>query len=141
MLKYVLSKGRLFIDEIDQNIPKSDIYIAEGEKEKEIEKKLAQGGYELGVINSSLEAVPIKRYIPEFYQQAEINEKALALLNRTDWISNKYTDTVIINKTLTESEFVEKYGEILAARQNARDQIKDLTTLKILENSNDTSTV
>jgi len=141
MLKYVLSKGRLFIDEIDQDIPESDIYIADGEKEKEIEEKLSRGGYELGVKNGLLEAVPIKKYIPEFYQQAEINEKALALLNRTDWISNKYTDTVIINKTLTESEFLEKYGEILSARQDARDQIKDLTELKVLENSDDTSTV
>lgn len=133
MLKYVLSKGRLFIDEIDQDIPRSDIYIADGEKEKEIELKLSRGGYELGVRNGLLEAVPIKKYIPEFYQQAEINEKALALLGGTDWISNKYTDTVIINKTLSEEEFLEKYGEILLSRQNARDQIKDLNDLKIWE--------
>lgn len=135
MLKYVLSKGRLFIDEIDNGvIEESDIYIADGIQEQEIEAKLAQGGYELGVKNGILQAVPIARYIPEFYQQSETNDKALAFLNKTDWISNKYVDTVVINKTLSEDEFLEKYGDILTQRQQARDQVQDLDALKIWDN-------
>lgn len=130
MLKYVLSKKRLYIQEIDHSIQDSDIYTADGAAEQEITVKLSQGGYELGVVDGVLQAVPIKKYIPEFYQQVETNEKALTFLQNTDWISNKYIDTVIINKTLSDAEFLQKYQSILTERQQARDQIVDLTNLK-----------
>lgn len=131
MLKYVLSKKRLYIHELDQDVLPGDIYTADGAVEQEIQNKLTQGGYELGVVDGALQAVPIKKYIPEFYEQVEINERAIAFLEQTDWISNKYIDTVVINKTLTESEFLQKYQEILTERQSSRDQVKDLVSLKV----------
>jgi hypothetical protein len=131
MLKYVLSKQRLYIDEIDQNVAMQDIYIADGESEKDILDKLSKGGYELGVIDNALLAVPIKKYIPEFYQQIELNQQALDFLEQTDWVSSKYIDTVLANKLLSESEFLEKYQDVLNQRQDARQQIKSTDVLKV----------
>lgn len=130
MLKYVLSKNRLFIEEIDNDVLTQDVYTVDGDLEQEILYKLSQGGYELGVINEVLQAIPIKKYVSEFYTQAEINNTSLLFLNQTDWLSSKYVDTVIINKTLTEEQFTDKYKDLIEQREQARSKIQDLSLLQ-----------
>lgn len=130
MLKYVLSKNRLFIEEIDNDVLTQDVYTVDGDLEQEILYKLSQGGYELGIINEVLQAIPIKKYVPEFYTQAEINNTSLLFLNQTDWLSSKYVDTVIINKTLTEEQFTDKYKDLIEQREQARSKIQDLSLLQ-----------
>lgn len=50
----------------------------------------------------------------------------LEYLRSTDWVASKYTDEVVVLKSMTEEEFSEKYSGILEKRKNAREAIVEV---------------
>jgi len=47
--------------------------------------------------------------------------EAIAVLNDTGWIIEKYTDLVVIQQAMTNDEFNAKYADVLAKRNEARE--------------------
>ena len=54
-------------------------------------------------------------------EQTRLNKQSQSYLDSTDWIAAKYTDEVVINAVMTDTEFKSKYADILIKRQEARD--------------------
>jgi hypothetical protein len=54
-------------------------------------------------------------------------QEALQYLSSTDWITNKYNDEVIINKSISKNDFITKYSVIYKDRVSARAVINSLT--------------
>jgi hypothetical protein len=68
---------------------------------------------------------------PEFTEEElAANEKAKAvadaksILASTDWIMAKYTDLVVVQKLMTDTDFNTKYADVLAQRNAAREALK-----------------
>jgi hypothetical protein len=57
-------------------------------------------------------------------QKAKAVSDARALLASTDWILSKYTDLVVIQKLMTDTDFNTKYADVLKQRNDAREVLK-----------------
>jgi hypothetical protein len=57
-------------------------------------------------------------------QKAKAVSDAKSLLASTDWIMTKYTDLVVIQKLMTDTDFNTKYADVLKQRNDAREALK-----------------
>jgi hypothetical protein len=57
-------------------------------------------------------------------QKAKAVSDAKSLLTSTDWIIAKYTDLVVVQKLMTDTEFNTKYSTELEQRNAAREVLK-----------------
>jgi hypothetical protein len=57
-------------------------------------------------------------------QKAKVISDAKAILASTGWVIEKYTDLVVIQKLMTDTDFNIKYADVLTQRNNAREVLK-----------------